>query len=56
MMRLAGPSPLNNRLLARRMYRLGALFLPAILHTDVVLIVAGIPRMIFQAGLLILAA
>jgi len=32
------------------------LFLAAILHADVILIVASVPRMIFQTGLLILAA
>ena len=32
------------------------LFLAAILHADVMLIVASVPRMIFQTGLLILAA
>ena len=31
------------------------LFFPAVLHADVILIIASIARMIFQAGLLILA-
>jgi len=37
-------------------YPARSLFLPTILHADAVLIVAGIPRMIFQARLLILTA
>jgi hypothetical protein len=31
-------------------------FLPTIPHADVILIIASVPRVIFQAGLLILAA